>query len=624
MEPPSPELWQPGTEDDRRADSPRRRLPLALPTTELLLSGAFAGLVGKTVTAPIDRVRILYQVNPNRRFSLRAAGKTGTTILRHTGVQGLWRGNGASLLRVIPYAAISFTAFDSYERFMSSQGLDSNVWTRLIAGAGAGCTSTAVTYPLDLVRAQMAAHWNKSPRYPSYSAAFHKIVQQEGVGALYRGITPTLIGVIPYAGLSFGAYETLKAQLRVWLKLEGPNAELPVMTKLAAGAAAGLVAQSVTYPLHVIRRRMQVNQSYSSIAQAFVHIYRTEGLRQGLFKGVALTWLKSPLTVALSFTINDNLKIWLRRWHTDEAALDAAGKGHNGPRRLTTMEALLAGGIAGATAKTVIAPGDRIKILYQIDPERRFSFLHAYRTAQKIVKDAGVTGLWRGNGATLMRVFPSSAISYMTYERYERLISRITGKNRDMLSRFWAGAAAGATATAMTYPLDLLRARMAAHFHVEPRYPSYAYAFQDIVRTEGLAALFYGIRPTLIGVVPYAGLNFMIFHTFKAQIKKWKGLEHDKDIPTVLRLCAGGTAGLVAQSATYPLDILRRRMQVSGASSGLGDLSLRNAFAQISSREGVVGGLYKGLSMNWVKGPIAVAVSFTVNDLCKQYFREYN
>ena len=77
--------------------------------------------------------------------------------------------------------------------------------------------------------------------------------QEEGIASFYKGIRPTLLGIMPYAGLSFMAYETLKA------KLVDQTGDLEVHQRLMCGACAGVVAQSTTYPLDIIRRRMQVH-----------------------------------------------------------------------------------------------------------------------------------------------------------------------------------------------------------------------------------------------------------------------------------------------------------------------------------------------------------------------------
>lgn len=86
-----------------------------------------------------------------------------------------------------------------------------------------------------------------------------------------------------------------------------------------------------------------------------------------------------------------------------------------------------------------------------------------------------------------------------------------------------------------------------------------------------------------------------------------------------VRLFYGGMAGLLAQSITYPLDVVRRRVQVLGKTGA----STREALMEIARKEGVRG-LYKGLTMNWAKGPLAVAVSFATNDYIKLRFSEWH
>jgi len=284
------------------------------------------------------------------------------------------------------------------------------------------------------------------------------------------------------------------------------------------------------------------------------------------------------------------------------------------------VEQILAGWMSGGMDKSVIAPGDRVKILYHVNAERTFTLGKAWKTASNIVRNNGWHSLWRGNLATMMRIIPHSGIGYMMFDRTESAIQHYSGyETKTPFTRFVAGAVAGGTATMVSYPFDLMRARMAAHWGREAPYPSYQTAFRAIIGTEGPLALYHGLKPTLLGVLPYSGISFATFHTLKGSVRRWKGIEDEKAIGTITRLVCGATAGLVAQTATYPLDIVRRRMQVQGAQ--LEYNGVLDALQRIHAQEGVRG-LYKGVSMNWIKGPIAVAVSFTANDLIKDYIRQ--
>lgn len=363
-----------------------------------------------------------------------------------------------------------------------------------------------------------------------------------------------------------------------------------------------------------------------SIRTTFLNILRKEGLIRGLYKGASLTLVKGPMSAACGFAANDLLKSFLARAHGDpekvppflwpdgpDVVRDPTSRLKS--KHLTPFEHLIAGGAAGALAKTVIAPADRVKILYQTNAQRAFSWNGVLRTALTIYTNTGFLGLWRGHGATLMQQVPKSATTYVTFDAYRKTIQKADIVD-NVSARFIAGALAGATATTLTYPLDLMRARMAAHWDMTPRYCNYFNAFENIMKEEGMASLFKGLRPTLLGIMPYAGLSFTVYETLKAKWVIPMEAEQSNVLSTGARLTSGALAGLIAQTATYPLDIVRRRMQVHCSSVYQNEW---HALQTICRQEGVVGGLFKGVSMNWVKGPIAVAVSFTVNDLVKTW-----
>eukprot|EP00992_Anisonema_acinus_P000878 TRINITY_DN10315_c0_g1_i1.p1 TRINITY_DN10315_c0_g1~~TRINITY_DN10315_c0_g1_i1.p1 ORF type:complete len:637 (+),score=110.74 TRINITY_DN10315_c0_g1_i1:55-1911(+) len=597
---------------DNHKDGPQ------LTVLESLASGGLAGACSKTLIAPGDRVKILYQVNKSYQFSLRHAWQTGRSIVRKHGFTALWRGNGATIIRVVPYAAITYSSFDRYHQLLTRLvRCDKNVYTRLAAGSAAGATATACTYPFDLMRARMAVYSISNPNYRGYGLAFRHVYHTEGPSALFRGMPVTLIGIMPYAGISFATFETLKA----WdQRQRPPDTAIPTHHRVAFGGIAGLIGQSATYPLDIVRRRMQVHDSssgvppFKSIWDAFVTIYRTEG-RKGLYKGLSMNWIKGPIAVAVSFSINDSVKSTFLRWRQRDDHTTSNRYGEI--KQISPAESMLAGAFAGFVAKSLIAPLDRIKILYQVNPERPFTYRRGCRTAQVIYANAGPDALWRGNLASVLRVLPFSAIAYTTFDRLEMALMALRRCDTDVWGRFLAGAGAGATATLITYPFDLLRVRQAAHWHLHPRYPGYVKALLEIVSTEGIGALWNGLRPTLLGIAPYAGLSFATFETLKASIRTH--YKSDADVPMRLRLGAGMAAGLVGQISTYPLHVVRRRMQVLGPDDSR---SMTSVFSHIWRREGVARGLYKGMSLTVVKGPIVVAASFAVNDFCRAQLRE--
>jgi solute carrier family 25 protein 42 len=267
--------------------------------SDLLISGAIAGGLAKTIIAPADRVKINFQTDPHRVYSMRAAVQLGADIAKSGGIRALWRGHLMTLTRVMPYAATNFTVFSRTKDFLVSNFSD-HVHVNILkftAGSISGCTATVLTYPLETFRARMAVDQGSSH---SYFRVFSGLVKSEqGIFALYSGLRPTLLGIVPYAGLSFASYEALKK--------EG-------FGRFQAGALAGIVAQSATYPLDVIRRRMQVRPGeYVGVGEAVRRIVNEEGVRRGLYKGLSMNWFKGPLAVGVSLSVNDCLKDFIAR-----------------------------------------------------------------------------------------------------------------------------------------------------------------------------------------------------------------------------------------------------------------------------------------------------------------------
>ncbi|KAG7362812.1 mitochondrial carrier protein [Nitzschia inconspicua] len=317
---------------------------------------------------------------------------------------------------------------------------------------------------------------------------------------------------------------------------------------------------------------------------------------------------------------------------------------------------IIAGGLAGMIAKSVVAPFDRIKILYQVS-SAQFHITHLPSIAKKIVETEGVKALWKGNTATLIRVFPYSGIQFMVFDRCktfllreqesqflkEKAINPQTPKPKWGLSpieSLFAGMTAGAVSVIATYPLDLTRAQLAVlKTKKGPDNIGFAGALYGNYKNRGVLGLFRGITPTLMGILPYSGLAFAFNEQTKRKIQSMTG----REVTTIERMQCGALSGLLAQTLTYPLEVTRRRMQTIGivATSGkdaaidiIGQPHGRNPTAETAIRalhpdhpptmgaivkelylEQGIRGFFKGVSMNWFKGPLAFSISFTVFDM---------
>lgn len=274
---------------------------------------------------------------------------------------------------------------------------------------------------------------------------------------------------------------------------------------------------------------------------------------------------------------------------------------------------LVAGAIAGALAKTTIAPLDRTKINFQIS-NKPYSARAAVNFLIKTLRTEGLLSLWRGNSATMVRIIPYSAVQFTAHEQWKRILG-INGFEREKPGlNFLAGSLAGITSQGTTYPLDLMRARMAVTQKAE--YRTLRQIFVRIYVEEGILAYYRGFPATLLGVIPYAGCSFFTYDLLRNLLTVYTVA-----IPGFsTSLICGGIAGMIAQTSSYPLDIVRRRMQTS-AIKGQHYHTIRSTVMKIYKEEGLMA-FYKGLSMNWVKGPIAVGISFATNDTIRDTLRK--
>ncbi|KAH7223463.1 solute carrier family 25 member 42 [Fusarium oxysporum f. sp. albedinis] len=305
---------QPDMVNSTEAAAPSRsiqfRETISQPVIAAFCAGGVAGAVSRTVVSPLERLKILMQIQSVGRDAYKlSVGKALSKMWREEGWRGFMRGNGTNCIRIVPYSAVQFSSYNFYKRniFESYPGADLAPITRLICGGIAGITSVFLTYPLDIVRtrlsiqsASFAELGNRPDKLPGMWTTLVQMYKTEGgMSALYRGIIPTVAGVAPYVGLNFMVYESV----RKYLTPEGeqnPNAT----RKLLAGAISGAVAQTCTYPFDVLRRRFQINTmsgmgyQYKGITDAIRVIVTQEGIK-GLYKGIVPNLLKVAPSIDL-------------------------------------------------------------------------------------------------------------------------------------------------------------------------------------------------------------------------------------------------------------------------------------------------------------------------------------
>ncbi|KJE88957.1 solute carrier family 25 [Capsaspora owczarzaki ATCC 30864] len=261
------------------------------------------------------------------------------------------------------------------------------------------------------------------------------------------------------------------------------------------------------------------------------------------------------------------------------------------------------------------------------------AMIGVFQGLRAIGQKEGLLGYYKGNGAMMARIFPYAAIQFMSYEQYKKLLKSYFNGRESPVHRLLAGSLAGVTCVTFTYPLDLVRARLA--FQVsENRYTGIAHAFRTIYAEEGgLRAMFSGFRPTIYGMIPYAGLSFFTNETLKAfflenmtsittkPVHKRDGTAPDptlRELTYTTNLLCGGIAGGVAQTFAYPFDVVRRRMQLNrGLPDGQATSTIRT-LVYILRHDGFFRGWYRGMSLNYMRVVPQAAVSFTTYEFLKR------
>lgn len=284
-------------------------------------------MLSSFVVSPLDVVKIRLQLQP---FSLsdplaplreapayRGAFATLKHILKHEGITGLWKGNVPAELLYVCYGAVQFTTYRSTTVFLQTA-----FPTRLpdaaesfIAGAASGAAATGITYPLDLLRTRFAAQ-GRHRIYRSLRSAVWDIKRDEGWRGFFRGIGPGLGQIVPFMGLFFVSYESLR------ISLEGLH--MPWGSGDAtAGMMASIIAKTAVFPLDLVRKRIQVQgpsrnryvyeniPEYSTARGAIRSILRTEGFR-GLYKGLPISLIKAaPASAVTLWTYEQSMRFML-------------------------------------------------------------------------------------------------------------------------------------------------------------------------------------------------------------------------------------------------------------------------------------------------------------------------
>jgi len=277
-------------------------------------------------------------------------------------------------------------------------------------------------------------------------------------------------------------------------------------------------------------------------------------------------------------------------------------------QRLTDSQITWCSGTAAGFAATFAKqPIQRVKWIRQTS--ETFS---PYSTIfRQTVQKHGAAGFFGGSAAAVYRNVPHSILVYSLYPHCASLARKATrAPEESFLSRFAAGYVTMVSATLVTHPLDTLRVRVS----IQSESVSFLETARRLHAADGVRGFYGGFGATLLGAGPRGAIGFGVFETAKPRLEAMDGF---RDRPAFAKVVAGYLAGLLSESFVYPLDTVRRRQQALGAATPLSKLGVVASVSRIYAAEGGAG-LFKGISLNLVKNPIGVAISFAVNDHVKE------
>ncbi|XP_019398083.1 PREDICTED: mitochondrial thiamine pyrophosphate carrier [Crocodylus porosus] len=289
----------------------------SVPAAAAALAGSASGLVTRALISPLDVIKIRFQLQIEQLSSSHPLAKyhgivqAARRISREEGWAAFWKGHVPAQLLSISYGAVQFVAFECLTELVHTatpyNARDFSV--HFVCGGLSACTATMAVQPLDTLRTRFAAQ-GEPKVYRNLRHAVQTMYKTEGPLTFYRGLTPTVIAVFPYAGLQFSSYNILQQMYEWVIPAEEKNAGN--LRNLVCGSCAGVMSKTLTYPFDLFKKRLQVGgfeqaraafgqvRTYKGFMDCAAQIVQEEG-PSGFFKGLSPSLLKAAFSTGFTF-----------------------------------------------------------------------------------------------------------------------------------------------------------------------------------------------------------------------------------------------------------------------------------------------------------------------------------
>lgn len=260
-----------------------------------VLAAGLADVVSRTVTAPIDRLKTQLQVHGSKAFS------QGFQEMKAGGLRSMWQGNAVNVLKGTPQSTLQCLIYAQMKVYTQNRTQETlTVQQRF----GLGCVSAAVAhaafYPLEVLKVRL--NLQQAGTYNGVVACAQSIYRHESMSSFYRGFKPSILCMIPYAGVECAVHQSIMS----WAKSDPAyNSDSKLFLFSFVAFASG---QMTSYPLAVIRTQQQA-QAFSSdsrpasgVLQGLVGIYERRGLR-GYYNGMGASFVRAIPCALINYTL---------------------------------------------------------------------------------------------------------------------------------------------------------------------------------------------------------------------------------------------------------------------------------------------------------------------------------
>ncbi|KAK0408125.1 hypothetical protein QR680_003787 [Steinernema hermaphroditum] len=287
--------------------------------------------------------------------------------------------------------------------------MDREALMHFVGGAVGGTVGACITCPLEVVKTRLQSSRGRDGLIPSTSGLktsisrrgsvfthIAHIIEKEGIGALYKGTGPNLVGMAPSKAVYFCVYSSSK---RFWNKHPAFTPDSPIVHMMSAGTG-GFVTATVTNPIWLVKTRLQLHEGPISIGSCVRRVYQTEGIK-AFYKGVVASYIGISETI-IQFVLYEYFR---------KIVNERIGTERNSDKKPPNFISCMAcGGAAKFLASIITYPHEVVRTRVREENAKGF-----FSTLCQLYRE-GYRSMYRGLAAQLMRTIPNTAITLSTYE----------------------------------------------------------------------------------------------------------------------------------------------------------------------------------------------------------------